>query len=1129
MYTPLSFYHLLNQSDRSGLLDNVKDKTDFIAIYDETKYYLFEGYLDKGKKFSAYTSFYNWYNRLPESKKHCHEVLFGDKKQRIRFDIDSTTEAFGDKVRTLSTILSAITEELNSLINTTNFNIDKIDNTSFLITDSCDNNKVSYHITSIHLVFETYMHSKAFTERILNRLPEVYKNYIDITLDAKRKNLRLLGSHKVGSDRVKRINKKLLDDLGMLDNYNTLEYYTIHPPTSRCSTFIVPIVLESALKNKVVSDKISSEIADVPKFVRDWISDKKFSIRAIDNNIIHCDRISSSYCDICLRTHSKDNTLYISYNSDTNKYYECCRRESKKSILIINNDLYASKDSSPEQSDNEDSECSQIDSNDELITDQIINPIESQSKELDKKRKIKKDIKLEILTNCINKYSANNNKLAKEITCFDTLKNKLVYSEETMRPYDITKEFPIYAVKAQMKVGKNKQLLKLLESNYSLPNTRVVSLTFRRALTSSIKKDMIGFDSYLDLKGDIDLGINNKLIIQIESLRRLQLKKNKVVIPDLLIIDEVESIFGQFDSGNHQDLSVNMAVFSWLIRYSKNIIIMDANLSDRTFNLMCKFRKCDSDSIFYHCNDYKKAKDEHYFIATKYSEWISKMCDSLNNNKKLSITANSKTEANTISKLISDKYPDKIIRLYTAQTSDAIKDEHLSDVNKYWSECDVLIFSPTITAGVSYTADNFDESFIYATDKSCDVETSRQMEARVRNIKDKNHYLFINQRQVMNLPTNELAIKQYIKDRNCLDLFDVKTYVNISYDAKGQIKFHDTKEMSLKCNNTAHINKSKNNYTDRYIRQLIDSGATVSILNNLNFVDKAKDLNELKELTKEVKLIKKDLKDINATEIANAPIIDENEYNRITKYLQDIANGCKYTIVSDSEKRSREKYWLSKSYNKYDQELITDTFIKTYNNDSKKNIYYHLSKILEFTTTKEAINDFRLYSKLEYTTVIANKGLQAELLINKKDKDFDIHSSVIELINRCGYDDVFDNTKISLSKMETNIDKLYDEFLSKPNNLLKYDMLFESKKFNIYTLNKLRIANKEKFTKEIIKYCNTIISSTYGVKVYELRQQYILHHYDVNDLFYIDTEYNKEEQNGRPFILSKRIANKAKG
>ncbi len=69
-------------------------------------------------------------------------------------------------------------------------------------------------------------------------------------------------------------------------------------------------------------------------------------------------------------------------------------------------------------------------------------------------------------------------------------------------------------------------------------------------------------------------------------------------------------------------------------------------------------------------------------------------------------------------------------------------DRDLSDPNRRML-ADVLIYSPTITAGVSIEVEHYDVLFGIFTDKSCNAYNAAQMLGRVRNISTNSVHLHV--------------------------------------------------------------------------------------------------------------------------------------------------------------------------------------------------------------------------------------------------------------------------------------------------------------------------------------------------------------------------------------------------
>jgi len=1129
MYTPLSFYKLVNQQDRSGLLDNVKDKADFIAIYDETKYYLFEGYLDKGKKFSSYTSFYNWYNTLSESKKHCHEVIFGSNTQRIKFDIDAKPQEFGEinsnkNIDTLNSIMIAIKEELKNYIGIDEFIEQNITNADFNIADSSDNNKISYHITSLFYTVANNKEAKLFSDNVINRLPECYKKFIDSSINTSIKNLRILGSHKVDSNRVKKINKELNKKLGFnnIGDYQGLEYYLIQPPKIRCRTIALPnkiIVSNDTFSSKSLESSLCS--TEIPNYIKAYIYDNGSSIREVKNTVIYTDRIKPSYCEICDRTHQNDNTLIISILiCEQNKTYlaKCRHSDSKRFIKIIDTqnvsnvidtvrfeDKYYESDGDIIDDDAIDNAINnEID--DDTIDDSEI--ICNQNKEPIEQLKKPKENYIQLEIDRLNKDKSK----AKTITKFDLLPNKLIYNEPIMRPY--TEDYPTVIYQAQMGVGKTEELRKLYKRDYCNSNKSNISVILTARSVNIIKAiaDFPDFKSYDEIKGFINLKDNNKIACQVESIYRIT--TDFETIPELLILDELESILNQFKSGLHKKLNSSFAKFVWLLRHSKKVIILDANLTNRTYNIIINSRNSDLNTIFLHKNEYKRASGDNYRLALDYASYISELYKHLDNDKKIDIPTTSKTEADALYRQLIEKYPNKNIGLLTADTSESIKKEQFKDVNNHWNKYDVLIRTPTITAGISFTATHFNYSMPYLTDTSCDTDTVRQMIARSRCITEKEYCYYIKSSGFKQLADTPDKLRQYMKHSNNIFLQDTNDLPHYVIDESGELIYSKSAYYEYWIDTVALLNESKNNFTNRLNKQLIDSGANVSTFTL--FSDNTKPKENYR------KIINNKKKEIKTEKIENIAIAENIDYSWYKKLKNDKDN---FIDLTDAEKFQLEKWELADKF-KIDQSLIDLEFVKTYTNKEYIN-RVNLKYILELETLDASLLKIKQNKtdKIDYISQIKEcmpKG------ISEDKNNYTKHYKAIELIKLFGFNDVFDDKKITCERMENNVNKLYDYLLTK-DTLSNYDNTFELRKFNTKKINELKKSDPDDFTKEIIKWGNVILNTTYGIKVHLKRQEYILQSFDINKLFYIDTEYNKEEQNGRPFILSKRIANKAKG
>ena len=130
----------------------------------------------------------------------------------------------------------------------------------------------------------------------------------------------------------------------------------------------------------------------------------------------------------------------------------------------------------------------------------------------------------------------------------------------------------------------------------------------------------------------------------------------------------------------------------------------------------------------------------------------------------------SRVKADEMYNIISCKYPLLNILIYTSFTHDSEKMK-LDDVNNIWDKCDVLIYSPTIEAGVNFDKPHFNKIFGILSDMSTSQRSFIQMLNRVRKITD-----------------NEIILSNIDgHNRNLFKLNEVKEVYNY-YDAEQQAK-----------------------------------------------------------------------------------------------------------------------------------------------------------------------------------------------------------------------------------------------------------------------------------------------------------------------------------------------------
>ena len=647
-----------------------------------------------------------------------------------------------------------------------------------------------------------------------------------------------------------------------------------------------------------------------------------------ESPIIYFDRIKPSYCEHCEEIHHNDNTLYY-YIADNNYVYSGCLQKRNNKILV-----YDVAPSTRSDGDNVDSIVYTENTllKNDSTTNEIKNAVNPRGLSwYDPLIAIGANIHKEVNKNITDKAFTNDNLLI---------------------------------IKAEMKMGKSKALINYISDNDSFK--RIVFVSFRRTFSSEAKHKYqdLGFKSYSDIDGAIDLDIHNRIIIQVESLSRIMFPIQNI---DLLILDEVESIWSQVSSSNFKDFYGSYNVFECLLRIAGKIVAMDANASIRTSRLFARlFKEMPNKTINVYINEYNTNWDTTFYVIDK-GEWLTKIVKSLKDTKEnIAIFSNSLKEAKILKAFVAEYVGAKSVKLYGSKTKESTKQTHFSDVNKYWSQYRCIICTPTVSAGVSFEVKHFDYVFGYFTDKSCNVETCRQMLGRVRNVASKEIYITMS----VSVDAQYLVDIRKIKfalARNRTEL--VQQYgsnlslINFKIDPiTGDCSYDDNLQLNIILENIAFDNRSRNKFYKLMCKQIsgeynnlhIFSGITYKLGCDRSVVDPIKI--KYKNITTKTKygLIE---------DIANADNLDEEKYNELINKSRNMGD------IVKAEHASIDKY-IIKRVTKLDFEDIKGDIVKVFNKKQKQQALLANRAIFSGDSWEDSINSINNGDKERYERTI---------------------------------------------------------------------------------------------------------------------------------------------------------------
>jgi hypothetical protein len=347
-----------------------------------------------------------------------------------------------------------------------------------------------------------------------------------------------------------------------------------------------------------------------------------------------------------------------------------------------------------------------------------------------------------------------------------------------------------------------------------------------------------------------------------------------------------------------------------------------------------------------------------------------------------------KPEDNKLKEAILDDKPKKSnhdstynkykVIIHCAKTSDSIKN-NLKDVTNYWSTPDILIYSPSITAGVNFDVDYYDKMYVVLSTMSCSPRDLLQMIARVRKYKSDEIFIFTNSIKYFNISNfyTYFEVESYIKELYA-KYFKPKKIINENDKIAYSYKFGVYEKMIV-YNETENLNKKPIYFISYLIKLLTEKG------HEFCFRDKD-DKTKTEKLQKE-EIGKEDLKSI--------PDVSSDDYDKCMKRQ-------KANTATTEDKLKIEKYILKRLLGV--KELTNDMIDKYYGkNEIIKNYKYLLNP--------EELNN--IYADDD------NPILDHDKIKKKEQRDM-----IVEVINTLGFTGVTDTKHIDRETFLNNVEKV---------------------------------------------------------------------------------------------------------
>ncbi len=616
---------------------------------------------------------------------------------------------------------------------------------------------------------------------------------------------------------------------------------------------------------------------------------------------------------------------------------------------------------------------------------------------------------------------------------------------------EIKDEEGVLYMKAPMKLGKTKCLKRYIEG---LPeDVTICFVSFRVAFSNAILSVMEGFTSYQDIQGTLNSIVAPRLVVQVESLARVQGRY------DLLVLDESESILSQFDSSCLKAKTAAIAVLAGMVASARRVICMDAMMTARTVEVIRKMRE-DSEGKgkeLLSINEFKNGEDYTYELTYSEPKLFRDIINAVENGEKIVFVSNSVTKIEQYYAALRQRYPLLRMMSYTAKTDVGTKKAHMETINSVVQGLDVLMYSPTITAGVSIEVPHFDRVFSFFTNSSCDAISSIQMLGRIRNVGTKRVFICFSSIP-RKAPCTLESIEKELEECS-LELLDDATYLNLRATPMGTktvLKAEKNMYYTMWLWNRLIHNQSLTYFEDFFMEYIASIGATVDLVQDDTSEE---DQDNIKAEIREAKEL---AAEIEAESLASAPDITPQEVSALL--------ACEDVITLENQ-RAIEKYKIKKFFG---VKTLTVDGAKFLAPPRVRNWYTSLKILLTLPDMEKSVELYKEKEKERVQSLrIESRDYESYYL-----SDYPKHKACLDIFRLLGVTNVTKDHRVPVAEIE---EVLRDKTVQ--SRLREIFRIFHVSDGLLVDLANMDEAVRDKRLKKIMRTISGILKDMYGLNL----------------------------------------------
>jgi len=361
------------------------------------------------------------------------------------------------------------------------------------------------------------------------------------------------------------------------------------------------------------------------------------------------------------------------------------------------------------------------------------------------------------------------------------------YNKQYCEPFPELIPGTTLQLKAAMGSGKTHQLYAHLRAR--IPEERSILLvSHRRSFANKHAGDSDGIlKCYLDLQDEAqDLNDIERLIASIEQLPKV--KRPYVVV----VLDEIEELLGHFScstSTMNIQRSRAFTVFERLVKNAEVVIALDARLNRRAMRFLSAHR----DKKKTRCIVNTRVPDRgKMYVVHRREEFYEQLIRNVKSGKPGVVVTNTKAEALAIANTLRERYhviskpktnivdllehagkhpgvpglPTlRMLEINSTTMQNPLIQGIVADATTMWPKFDIVIYTPSVSAGIDCNTDYFKWGMIYAVQCSTNVDSLIQQIGRVRKLKTFFLYLVQSFVEYNTLPVTRHEIGVHFREK----------------------------------------------------------------------------------------------------------------------------------------------------------------------------------------------------------------------------------------------------------------------------------------------------------------------------------------------------------------------------